>query len=467
MTATAPDLRWLLQLVLLSLVLALLVTLAFRRNAPSKLALGGLAAGCLLLAPGLLLFTPTWHLPLSLSQAELWQARWRMPLPLLLLLLWALVAVLLSLHIWLQTRRAQDLLRKASPWSAPHLLPLLREQASALGMPQAPTLVLMPETGPCCSVWGPPLIALPLVAKDWPSTRLQAVLAHEMVHLARHDGWRLLWLRLLVAWYWCLPWVWLLRQQCSQALEATCDDRAARLLGDPLAYTSAITEVARQLRRQSQVQDSQGRLVPDQQPALDQAGLSLPRLAAGSLRWRIQRFLDTRIQQLHVPALYWTLVGVLSLGLITSALEFRTPTPVLPQYSSANSLPTNAATTATAPGPNIQVQLLGSSLRGYPQQVSAAHNQLLQALPRPVYPGQAIRAGQEADVQVLFSVRPYEQRLHARILGNDDTGFGEAVLRALQQRQQLGGARVPTLTPGEYRVLYRFRLHPNTEGGLP
>ena len=77
---------------------------------------------------------------------------------------------------------------------------------------------------PMVSGFRAPVILLPAGARNWPAGQLASVLAHERMHIARHDLWWQALGHLACCFYWPQPLAWLaasaLRKECEQA----CDD---------------------------------------------------------------------------------------------------------------------------------------------------------------------------------------------------------------------------------------------------
>lgn len=73
---------------------------------------------------------------------------------------------------------------------------------------------------------------------------LDGVIAHELAHIKRHDWeWNLLFQTIEIL-FWFHPLVWRLRQSHMHACENACDDLAAEVTGDRMAYKQTLARVA-------------------------------------------------------------------------------------------------------------------------------------------------------------------------------------------------------------------------------
>jgi hypothetical protein len=93
-----------------------------------------------------------------------------------------------------------------------------------------------------------PVILLPEEARNWPSERLQMVLAHELGHIDRLD-----WMWQWVAQVACVihvlnPLAWLAAKRLRVESELACDDLVLAKGFDPQAYAKELIDIARQSR---------------------------------------------------------------------------------------------------------------------------------------------------------------------------------------------------------------------------
>lgn len=108
-----------------------------------------------------------------------------------------------------------------------------------------------------CGLWRSRIL-LPAAARTWSSTRLQAVLSHELAHIRRHDVAAQIGAHLVAALWWFQPLAWLLRRHLRAESELACDAEALRSGLRPSAYAAELLAVARALRRQTHLISSCG-----------------------------------------------------------------------------------------------------------------------------------------------------------------------------------------------------------------
>lgn len=97
--------------------------------------------------------------------------------------------------------------------------------------------------GPCVVGGWKPLILMPLAAVTaLPPEQLEAVLAHELAHIRRHDYWVNLLQRGIEVALFYHPAVWWISREVSEAREECCDELAVAACGDRLGYARALVE---------------------------------------------------------------------------------------------------------------------------------------------------------------------------------------------------------------------------------
>ncbi|HLK60439.1 MAG TPA: M56 family metallopeptidase [Chthonomonadaceae bacterium] len=107
------------------------------------------------------------------------------------------------------------------------------------------TRFLVPMTWGCVR----PTLLLPSNAlESWPHARLQAVLLHEMAHIARQDWLTHLLAQCVCALYWFHPLVWLLTRQMQREAEQACDDRVLRAGVKTTDYAEYLLEIVRAMK---------------------------------------------------------------------------------------------------------------------------------------------------------------------------------------------------------------------------
>lgn len=98
--------------------------------------------------------------------------------------------------------------------------------------------------------WGSlrPRLLLPAIWEEWPAEELDAVLVHEVAHVARWDYLHLLLARLMRALYWPVPFAWIAVNRLVREQERACDDRVLLAGNRPSAYAEQLLSLAERLR---------------------------------------------------------------------------------------------------------------------------------------------------------------------------------------------------------------------------
>lgn len=156
---------------------------------------------------------------------------------------WLLGVALSSFRTGFELRGLQRLRATGLPLRDIHAR--LRALADCLGVHRAVALVESPAvTAPIVIGWLRPMIMLPLgLASSMPADWLDAILAHELAHLRRHDLVLRMIQRSVEILLFFHPVVWWLGRQLDNAREEACDDLVVDTLRNPLAYARALTEL--------------------------------------------------------------------------------------------------------------------------------------------------------------------------------------------------------------------------------
>jgi TonB family protein len=89
-----------------------------------------------------------------------------------------------------------------------------------------------------------PVILLPSDSVNWPQSRRNAAIRHELAHLERNDLRFNLARAVVCAVYWFHPLVWILGRRMSAEQESACDDRVLQSGFDRTDYADALVQTA-------------------------------------------------------------------------------------------------------------------------------------------------------------------------------------------------------------------------------
>src|SRR6185295_12741280 len=83
-----------------------------------------------------------------------------------------------------------------------------------------------------------PTVLLPTTWRRWPDDTLQAILAHELAHVARRDPLVAVLAQLNRCLFWFHPLAWWLARTLAAAAEHASDEQAVRAIGERGRYAS-------------------------------------------------------------------------------------------------------------------------------------------------------------------------------------------------------------------------------------
>jgi hypothetical protein len=254
----------------------------------------------------------------------------------LALLLYAIPAVLLLLVTLVAVFRLFALRGRASVLVEQNWLSALAHAQRRMGFKHGTALLVSNELASPVS-WGilRPIILLNEEAVN-SASEAEAIIAHELAHVARLDWAKLLIARAATALFWFNPLVWMLARQCHQLREEAADDAVLRSDVVCTDYAALLVGAARH--------ESKGLL------------LAANGVAPGrsSLKRRVARVLDAKLAR--GPArIAWTSACSVGAILVSAPLSALTPVnPLPPSVSLAAALPSfttspSVSTFATAP----------------------------------------------------------------------------------------------------------------------
>ncbi|PWT82980.1 MAG: hypothetical protein C5B57_07775 [Blastocatellia bacterium] len=222
-----------------------------------------------------------------------WAEMWALPV-------WSLGVVILSARLAGGCTYAFAV-RRRSKSADESLLAIVLRLARRMGIDRPIRVVSSSVTdGPSVIGWLRPVILLPPAAVIGLSLeQLEAVLAHEIAHIKRHDALVNMLQIVVETLLFYHPVVWWTSNQIRLERELCCDDLAVRACGDALSYARALT-------------------------MLEKRRLAVPRLALGStgasLLYRIQRLIGARPTPDHGSS-HWMGVLAICLGAIFTPLN--------------------------------------------------------------------------------------------------------------------------------------------------
>ena len=426
----AWSLREALRLTLLSGVFTAVCLLAFPRNAPTRRLLLLAAVVALALLPAFLLsFDAVWMVALREPPAFTLAA----PLPNLALALWLTVATVLIVRHLVSVHREISAIGALTDLERVKIGETLRV---LLPHGAAPPRVKLGDRA-CSTTLGPATVVLPVEWASWDARTLTSVLAHELTHVARRDDRWLLLTRIVVLFYWWMPWlIWLYRLHV-RTMEESCDDAASELVGVQHAYVEALVDVAGGVGRRGDYR-------------------SVANMHEHHLVGRVGRFLKIRDVELDTRGVYWWVIGIGFFVVCLTGIEPVLYSENAARYARASgpavhfpSLAGRAESPSPTHKPRIAAELvLGDSgrvprverYRDMPRDLTPqARAQLAVRLDTPVYaapviyPGSALRGGVEGVVVTEYTVGRDGAVTDLVVVASEPAGiFDAAATRALE-----------------------------------
>jgi beta-lactamase regulating signal transducer with metallopeptidase domain len=169
----------------------------------------------------------------------------RVPWAAMAALLYVLGLLTLSARLLVQRRMARHIARQATTVVDPEWTRLLAQCAARVGVERPVTLLrtreqLMPMTMGTLA----PIVMVPADADAWDQDRRQAVLLHELAHIARRDCLTQMLGAIACAVYWVHPAVWYIARRLRIEREVACDDRVLAAGAHAPNYAEHLLELA-------------------------------------------------------------------------------------------------------------------------------------------------------------------------------------------------------------------------------
>ena len=178
---------------------------------------------------------------LQASTAELPGTDWKAYLP----LIWAVGALGFAVRALGGWAVVERLRRQGTPVLDPVVLNAVSRWADELGVTRRVQVVLTAVESPVTAGWWRPVVMLPITAlTGLGRAELEAVLAHELAHIARHDyfvNWLQMGMEVL---YFYHPAAWWISAVLRREREHCCDETAVRLSKDRTNYARALVKLA-------------------------------------------------------------------------------------------------------------------------------------------------------------------------------------------------------------------------------
>lgn len=182
----------------------------------------------------------------SIETAAEPETRWYAAWPQLVVACWLAGMLLTSLRLAGAAAWMWCAMARLQPVDAATLR-VAQRLAWRLGLRRLPQIAMSPDVmEPLALQWFRPCVLLPMSwLSDVPAGLLEAVLAHELAHIRRHDLWVNLVQRLVETLLFFHPCVWWVSRQIRIERELCCDADAVCATGQPVVYAQALEVVAR------------------------------------------------------------------------------------------------------------------------------------------------------------------------------------------------------------------------------
>lgn len=167
----------------------------------------------------------------------------------IVLALWSLGVLALLMRLTASLTRVRRIVADASPNDDEHLTSMLRALARRVDV-RRPVQLLSAEATAIPFTTGTirPVIVLPVGAETWGVEKQEAVLLHELAHVARLDVWTSLAAHVACALYWFNPLVWIAARRMRIEGERACDDAVLRFGTRASDYADQLLDVVRETR---------------------------------------------------------------------------------------------------------------------------------------------------------------------------------------------------------------------------
>jgi len=167
-------------------------------------------------------------------------------LPMLLIIVWSAGVAVLLVRLARSIVSVNRIIAKAEPCDDESLVAQVYALGKRIGLKQPVELL---EAGnitiPFTAGITRPVIVLPSVTREWSAEKQEAVLLHELAHIARHDLWTSLAAHVACAVHWLNPLVWVAARRLRIEGERACDDAVLRFGTRASDYADQLLQVVR------------------------------------------------------------------------------------------------------------------------------------------------------------------------------------------------------------------------------
>jgi beta-lactamase regulating signal transducer with metallopeptidase domain len=160
-------------------------------------------------------------------------------------MLWLFGAALSLVPVLIGVREIRRVRRRARPWSQGSAL--VQSACRDAGL-QRHVQLLLDENGPAAFGIVRPVVLLPREARGWSRSEVQCAVIHELEHVRRHDCLVQLIARLVCAFYWWHPLVWVAWRHVQLEAERACDDAVVRV-SEAIGYADQLVSLAERVTR--------------------------------------------------------------------------------------------------------------------------------------------------------------------------------------------------------------------------
>jgi uncharacterized protein (TIGR03435 family) len=183
----------------------------------------------------------------STAHAESLLQRLTPQLPLVFAAIWIFGAFVVLLVRFLSWRQVSATLRRASPVQQGREIRLLRRLEETAGRQRKIALRLSPDRmePAVFGIFRPVLIWPERLSERLDEEQMEAILAHEMTHLQRHDNLAAAIHMLVEVLFWFHPMVWWMERRMIDERERACDEAVVRLGRSPEAYAEGLLKACR------------------------------------------------------------------------------------------------------------------------------------------------------------------------------------------------------------------------------